>query len=171
MTGLVKGWAASQVSAGLSRAGVPDHLVNAAGDIVLAGRPDGRVTTSPWQVGLSDPHRPGTVLGSGPTISKLADMPEVKRASTPREAVERVQADLREFRDRNNLDQVVVANVSSTEAPRWLDDRYSSVAKFRAALDAKDTSIPASARSKVTKASLPPAARRWIASAKSAPAR
>src|SRR5436190_907920 len=47
--------------------------------------------------------RPGTILGSGPTISKLADMPEVQRASTPKEAVERIQADLREFRERNKL--------------------------------------------------------------------
>jgi myo-inositol-1-phosphate synthase len=89
--------------------------------------------------------RPGTVLGSGPTISKLADMPEVQRVSTPKEAVERVQTDLREFRDKNKLDQVVVANVSSTEPPKELDDRYDSIAKFRAALASKDTAIPASA--------------------------
>src|SRR5207248_8872474 len=61
--------------------------------------------------------RPGTVLGSGPTITKLADMPDVQRVSTPQEAIERVQADLKEFRDRNKLDQLVVANVSSTEPP------------------------------------------------------
>ena len=89
--------------------------------------------------------RPGTVLGSGPTIAKLADMPEVQRVSTPKEAVERIQADLREFQTRNKLDQIVVANVSSTEPPRTLDDRFSSIAKFRAALDSKDTTIPASA--------------------------
>ena len=89
--------------------------------------------------------RPGTVLGSGPTIGKLVDMPEVRRVSTPKEAVERVQADLKEFRDKNKLDQVVVANVSSTEPPRELDERYSTIAKFRAALDSKDATIPASA--------------------------
>jgi myo-inositol-1-phosphate synthase len=89
--------------------------------------------------------RPGTVLGAGPTIGKLADLPEVQRVRTPREAIERVQADLKEFRDKNKLDQVVVANVSSTEPPRELDDRFSSVAKFRAALDSKDATIPASA--------------------------
>ncbi len=89
--------------------------------------------------------RPGTVLGSGATIGKLADMPEVQRVSTPKEAIERVQADLKEFRAKNKLDQVVVANVSSTEPPKELDDRYSSVAKFRAALDTKDATIPASA--------------------------
>src|SRR6516165_5868967 len=89
--------------------------------------------------------RPGTVLGSGPTISKLADLPEVKRVSTPKEAIDRVQADLREFHDKNKLDQLVVANVSSTEPPKELDERYGSSAKFRAALATKDTTIPASA--------------------------
>jgi myo-inositol-1-phosphate synthase len=89
--------------------------------------------------------RPGTVLGSGPTISKLADLPEVKRVTTPKEAIDRVQADLREFRDKNKLDQVVVANVSSTEPPKELDERYANSAKFRATLDTEDNTIPASA--------------------------
>ncbi len=89
--------------------------------------------------------RPGTVLGSGPTITRLADMPEVQRVNTPKEAIERIQADLREFRDKNKLDQLVVANVSSTEPPKDLDERYSSMAKFRAALETKDATIPASA--------------------------
>jgi myo-inositol-1-phosphate synthase len=89
--------------------------------------------------------RPGTVLGSGPTISRLADMPEVQRVNTAKEAIERIQADLRDFRDRNKLDQLVVANVSSTEPPKDLDERYGSIAKFRAALETKDTTIAASA--------------------------
>jgi myo-inositol-1-phosphate synthase len=93
--------------------------------------------------------RPGTVLGSGPTISKFADMPEVQRIAAPREAIDRVQADMREFRDKYKLDQLAVANVSSTEPPQELDERYSSGAKFRAALDRPDggsaRSIPASA--------------------------
>lgn len=89
--------------------------------------------------------RPGTVLGAGPTISKLADMPEVQRVSTPREAIERIQSDLREFREKHKLDQVVVANVSSTEPPFDLDERYDTIARFRAALEAKGASIPASA--------------------------
>src|SRR5207249_4688568 len=54
--------------------------------------------------------RPGTVLGSGPTISKLANLPEVQRFSSPKDAIERIQSDLKEFRDKNKLDQVVVAN-------------------------------------------------------------
>jgi myo-inositol-1-phosphate synthase len=89
--------------------------------------------------------RPGTVLGAGATIGKLADLPEAQRAATPREAVERIQADLREFRSRHKLDQVVVANAASTEPPFALDERHSSAAKFKAALDTRDTPVPASA--------------------------
>ncbi|MBI3821533.1 MAG: inositol-3-phosphate synthase [Planctomycetes bacterium] len=89
--------------------------------------------------------RPGTVLGSGSTISKLADMPEAKRVSTPREAIERIQADLREFKAKNKLDQVVVANVSSTEPVKELDEKYDSILRFSASLEAKDAAIPASA--------------------------
>ncbi|MBM3996505.1 MAG: myo-inositol-1-phosphate synthase [Planctomycetes bacterium] len=88
---------------------------------------------------------PGTVLGAGTTIGKLADMPEVKRVNTPREAIERVQADLRDFKARNKLDQLVVANVSSTEPPKELDERYDSVLRFATSLEATDAGIPASA--------------------------
>jgi myo-inositol-1-phosphate synthase len=89
--------------------------------------------------------RPGTVLGSGATISKLADLPEVHKATTPREAIDRIQADLREFREQHKLDQVLVANVASTEPPGELDERHSSIAKFKATLDKKDAVVPASA--------------------------
>ncbi len=90
--------------------------------------------------------RPGTVLGSGTTIGKLADMPQVHRVSTPKEAVARIQADLQDFRERNKLDQLVVANVSSTEPPVELDGRYSTIASFRRAVEIGEaTSIRASA--------------------------
>jgi len=89
--------------------------------------------------------RPGTVLGAGPTIGKLADLPDVQRVQSPKEAIERIQADLREFREKQKLDQLVVANVSSTEPPRELDARYDTIANFRAAIAAKDTTLPASA--------------------------
>jgi myo-inositol-1-phosphate synthase len=89
--------------------------------------------------------RPGTVLGSGPTIGRLANLPEVQRFNYPKDAIERIQGDLKEFRERNKLDQLVVANVSSTEPVKDLDERYDTIAKFRAALESKDTSIPASA--------------------------
>ena len=89
--------------------------------------------------------RPGTVLGAGPTIGKLVELAEVNRVATPREAIARIQQDLREFREKNKIDQVIVVNASSTEPPFKLDDRHSTVAKFQAALDQPDL-IPASSQ-------------------------
>ena len=38
--------------------------------------------------------RPGTILNSGPTIGKLADLPEVRLSETPRAAIERIGGQL-----------------------------------------------------------------------------
>src|SRR4051812_12371526 len=58
--------------------------------------------------------RPGTVLNAGATISRLADLPEAQRVDSCRAAIDRIQADLRAFRQAHRLDQVVVLNVAST---------------------------------------------------------
>jgi len=87
--------------------------------------------------------RPGVVLGAGPTIGKLVDLPGVVVAGTPRQAVARIQKDLREFQEKNKLDQIIVVNASSTEPVFTTDDRHSTIAKFTAALDQPDL-IPAS---------------------------
>ncbi len=71
--------------------------------------------------------RPGTILNAGDTIRKLADIPEVQQLNDLRAAVERVQADLQDFRERNHLDQVVVINVASTEPPFELRDIHQSL--------------------------------------------
>lgn len=75
--------------------------------------------------------RPGTVLGTGATIGKLVELPEVDKVATPREAVERIGADLNEFRQKQRLDALIVANVASTEPPIDLDERFDSIASFR----------------------------------------
>lgn len=60
-TGLVKGWAAGRASDALRAAGVGDHVVNAAGDLAVAGRPEpGRE----WRVGIADPRARGRLLGA-----------------------------------------------------------------------------------------------------------
>ncbi|MFQ3591657.1 MAG: inositol-3-phosphate synthase, partial [Gemmataceae bacterium] len=79
--------------------------------------------------------RPGTVLGAGPTISKLADRPEVTQARTAKEAIAQIQSDLDAFRVAHQLDQVVVLNVSSTEPPFEASDALNSLAALNAALD------------------------------------
>ena len=62
-TGLVKGWAAQQASDVLLAHGLPDHVVNAAGDVVVSGSSDPGHPERPWRVGISDPHRAGHLAG------------------------------------------------------------------------------------------------------------
>lgn len=61
--------------------------------------------------------KPGTLWNVGSTIEGLAAPALRKTRETPREAVERLQADLKEFAKKNDLDQVIVLNVASTEPP------------------------------------------------------
>ena len=60
--------------------------------------------------------RPGTIWNSGPAIAALADL-ELPREMTPREAVTRLQADLRQFVSAEKIDHLIVVNVASTEPP------------------------------------------------------
>jgi FAD:protein FMN transferase len=79
-TGLVKGWAAQQASDILLTHQLPNHIVNAAGDLVLSGTPapagPAGPTTSPaasvrgqvrsgctWRVGIADPLHPQALAG------------------------------------------------------------------------------------------------------------
>jgi myo-inositol-1-phosphate synthase len=75
--------------------------------------------------------RPGTVLGSGDTIARLADLPEVQRFQEPAAAVAQIQQDLQNFRAAQRLDQVVVVNVASTEPPFPLSDVHQSLERLR----------------------------------------
>ncbi len=78
-------------------------------DLTAACAPD----LEKWEANV----RPGVALNAGPAILRLADWPEAFRADTPRAGVEQMQTDLRAFKEANRLDQVVVVNVTSTEAP------------------------------------------------------
>ena len=62
-TGLVKGWAAQQASDILVAHGLGDHVVNAAGDLVVSGRPTPGNPASTWRIGISDPHRARALAG------------------------------------------------------------------------------------------------------------
>jgi myo-inositol-1-phosphate synthase len=89
--------------------------------------------------------RPGTVIQTNDTIRALADLPEVHRVRSPREAIERIQGDLEQFRATHRLDQVVVINVASTEPPFQLADEHQSLDALDAALDrATPPALPAS---------------------------
>ena len=62
-TGLLKGWAAQQASDVLVSRGLPDHVVNAAGDIVVSGHPAPTDPAIPWRIGISDPHVARALVG------------------------------------------------------------------------------------------------------------
>lgn len=85
----------------------------------------------------------GTLVNVGPSIEGLADPAIKKVRHAPREAIERVQADLQEFATKHHLDQLVVVNLASTEPPldgdlppRWKD--------FAKLLEKKKSPVPAS---------------------------
>jgi myo-inositol-1-phosphate synthase len=88
--------------------------------------------------------RPGTLLNSGPAIARLADLPDTPRADTARAALQQIRDDLCAFRDRRRLDEVVVVNVSSTEAPFPLSEAHGSLAALTAAVDRRPPVLPAS---------------------------
>jgi myo-inositol-1-phosphate synthase len=91
-----------------------------------------------WEANL----RPGTVLNAGPTIARLADLPDARRAETPRAAIEQLQADLRHFKDAHRLDQVVVVNVSSTEPPFEIGPLHEALERLAPALERRQTMQP-----------------------------
>jgi myo-inositol-1-phosphate synthase len=73
--------------------------------------------------------RPGTLFNVGSTIENLAADSLKKLRETPRAAIERLQADFKEFVRKHGLDQLIVVNLASTEPPiegsevpsRWKD--------------------------------------------------
>jgi myo-inositol-1-phosphate synthase len=89
--------------------------------------------------------RPGTVLNTGETIAGLADLPGCQTVGTAWQAIERVQQDLREFQEREKLDQVVVLNVASTEPPFPQTDLLQGLDRLWPALKQKQAvPLPAS---------------------------
>jgi myo-inositol-1-phosphate synthase len=102
-------------------------------------------TCSPELLAWSANVRPGTVLQTNATIRALADLPEVQKVRSPREAIDRIQADLRAFQTKNKLDQIVVMNVASTEPPFELTDEHQRLETLEAALDrVAPAALPAS---------------------------
>ena len=64
--------------------------------------------------------RPGTVVAAGDKIRELADDSIAAIVETPRQAIDRVRADIEAFATAEQLRHVVVVNVASTEPPAAL---------------------------------------------------
>ncbi|HET6880993.1 MAG TPA: inositol-3-phosphate synthase, partial [Pirellulales bacterium] len=88
--------------------------------------------------------RPGTLSNVGPTIASLAADEARAIEESPRQAVERLQNDLRSFAQDRQLEHVIVVNVSSTEPPvdtARFPERWSELEKL---LDQPQSDLPAS---------------------------
>jgi myo-inositol-1-phosphate synthase len=90
-----------------------------------------------WNVNL----RSGTLLNSGETIAALGDSPDLPTADTPRAAIERIQSDLTDFRNRHKLDQIVVFNVASTEPSAEPRPEHDSLARLHDSLGRADIGL------------------------------
>lgn len=90
--------------------------------------------------------RPGTLLNVGKTIESLAGNQSLKRkGEKPAAAIERISADLNEFRTTQKLDHVIVVNVASTEPSVTSEARQLTLDALRQKLDRDEVSpIPAS---------------------------
>jgi len=89
--------------------------------------------------------RTGVVYQPGAAIASLADRPDVKPATTPRAAIDQIQKDLRAFREAHTLDQILVANVASTEPPFATGDEQLTLEALLPALErAHPAALPTS---------------------------
>ena len=73
--------------------------------------------------------RPGTLVAAGDRICSLADQVTANVVETPRQAIDRVRADIEAFQQAEGLEHVVVVNVASTEPPPSLQipDTFAAV--------------------------------------------
>jgi myo-inositol-1-phosphate synthase len=88
--------------------------------------------------------RAGVVFKPNPVIAALADRPDVRRAETPRQAIDAIQQDLKAFAAAHKLDQVVVANVASTEPPFDPTDDHRTLAGLQAGFARGSSLLPTS---------------------------
>jgi len=88
--------------------------------------------------------RPGVLLNPTAEVRAMAS-PDAIHAGSPSELIARVQADLRDFQQRNELATVIVVNLISTEPDHRDSPALASLSAFRAALAADDADgIPSS---------------------------
>lgn len=87
--------------------------------------------------------RPGTLCNSGTTIRQLAS-DKVENESSPAQTVKRLQDDLQDFRQRHELDDVIVVNLASTEAPLAKSLWPETWAEIQQQLESSDCPLPAS---------------------------
>lgn len=104
-TGLVKGWAAELASRTLLEHGLIDHSVNAAGDVVLSGRPE---PDRHWVVGIAHPGRAGALLGA-------IDTGALEARTVATSGIGERGHHIRDPRDGRSADSVLSATVAGAD--------------------------------------------------------
>ena len=66
---------------------------------------------------ISEALKPGTCVNAGSAIDAITDNPTARLDDGLRAIVQRIQSDIRSFRARESIDDVVVVNLASTEPP------------------------------------------------------
>jgi thiamine biosynthesis lipoprotein len=124
---LVKGWSVDVASALLGAAGVPNHAINAGGDIRVCGRPD----AGPWRVGIAHPLIGDALCG---VVELSAENPAIATSGTAERGAHvtnphtgRAALDLASVtvvgRDLADADAFATAALAmGFDAPKWLDD-------------------------------------------------
>jgi len=88
--------------------------------------------------------KPGSAVESGSTIAKMADLEKANARETPRQTIDRIQSDLKNFQKANDLEHVVVMSVASTEPPFQTGVQHQTLKAMNAALDAGENVLPTS---------------------------
>jgi myo-inositol-1-phosphate synthase len=88
--------------------------------------------------------RLGTLLNVGGAIRHLASSTAQTLRESPRQAVDRLQEDLRRFATDQKLDEVIVVNLASTEPPVEADSLPASWDQLATQLETDDCPLPAS---------------------------
>jgi len=87
---------------------------------------------------VSEALKPGTAVNSGPAIEELATNPVTRQPEHLKELVQQIQSDIRSFRARESIDQVVVVNLASTEPPLESDEGLRTLEELEAVIDRDD---------------------------------
>ncbi|AKG43909.1 inositol-3-phosphate synthase [Streptomyces xiamenensis] len=140
--------------------GTPDGCVSELPEVAAAGLPAlTGIITGGHEVGEGSLPKRAEELAAGgvfPTALARALCAELAEADdrirpgagpggeTQRAAADRIQEDLRAFRDRHGLDEVVVVDVSSTEPPAPDTPELHSLDLLEAALDRGESPLPTS---------------------------
>ncbi|GAA5037692.1 FAD:protein FMN transferase [Actinopolymorpha pittospori] len=124
-SGVVKGWAVDQADAILRAAGSGDHLINAGGDILMAGTAG---ADSPWRVGVIDPfdrtRLAAVVAGTDLAVATSGVAERGLHVVDPhtRQAVKELASVTVIGSDLTHADAYATAGLAmGRESPTWLD--------------------------------------------------